>query len=200
MRAASLIAALVLASPVLAQGTRPATAPQAPAQAAAARPVNWVIDGTLEYGGDTYVTLPFTDGTSQDLKAGQGATFSVGADIRPPALPNFGVRAMLGVKWSGNAAENSNVSFTRIPVEVVASYYLPENWRVGAGLAYHAAANFNGDGFVNDISFDPAAGYTAEIGWKWVALTYTGIEYKIGSGPALNASGFGVSFNWVFNK
>jgi hypothetical protein len=196
--AAPLVAVLIIAAPLSAQQ---APTQQAPAQPTApARPLNWAFDFSLEYGGDVYATLIFTDGDRQELLAGQGGTISVGGDYRFRSMPRIGVRALAGIKWSTNAAENSNISFTRIPIEVVGSYYLDDDWRVGAGLAYHAIGKVNGDGFFPDFEFDPAAGYTAEIGWRWVALTYTGIEYTSDGGPAIDASAFGVSLNWVFGK
>ena len=199
MRVLLATLAVALAAPLAAQGTPPMLNRPAPPPSTE-RPLNWAFDLSLEYGGDVYITLPFTDGSSQDLAAGQGGTISVGADYRPTSLPKFGVRALAGIKWSSNAAENSNISFTRIPIEVVGSYYIDNDWRVGAGLAYHAMANFNGDGFVPDREYDPAAGYTVELGWRWLALTYTGIEYAWDGGPAVDASAIGVSLNWVFKK
>jgi len=192
--AAAIVATLLVVAPVSAQQPAPSQS------AAPARALNWAFDFSLEYGGDVYATLIFTDGDRQELLAGQGGTISVGGDYRFRSLPRVGVRALAGIKWSSNAAENSNISFTRIPIEVVGSYYLDDDWRVGAGLAYHATGKVNGDGFFPDFEFDPATGYTAEIGWRWVALTYTGIEYTSSGGPAIDASAFGVSLNWVFGK
>lgn len=161
----------------------------------------WVLDGALEMGGDRLVTLIFTDGSTQKIYAGQGGTISVGADYRPAAMPQLGLRATAGLKFTTNASENSDISFTRIPIEVVGSYYLPNDLRVGAGLAYHTAVNFKGDAAfsIPDVNFDPAAGYTVELGWKWVALTYTGIEYGA-NGASIDASAVGVSFSWIFGK
>lgn len=161
----------------------------------------WVLDGALEMGGDRLVTLVFTDGSTQKIYAGQGGTISVGADYRLAAMPQLGLRATAGIKFTTNASENSDISFTRIPIELVGSYYLPRDLRVGAGLAYHGGVNFKGDAAlgVPDVSFDPAAGYTLELGWRWVALTYTGIEYSA-AGGSIDASAVGVSFSWIFGK
>ena len=163
--------------------------------------VGWVIDGALEMGGDRLVTLVFTDGSTQKIYAGQGGTVAVGMDYRPASIPTLGLRATAGFKFTTNASENSDIAFTRIPIELVGSYYLPNDLRVGAGLAYHTGVSFKGDPALSvpDVSFDPAAGYTLELGWKWVALTYTGIEYSA-NGGSLDASAVGVSFTWIFGK
>ncbi len=207
MRVLLALLAVVVSVPLSAQSTPPAPLPtvDVPVPAAQQQPsprraLNWAFDVSLEYGGDPYATLIFTDGSRQKLLAGQGGTISFGADYRLPAFPAVGLRALAGIKWSSNAAENSNISFTRIPIEVVGNYHLDDDWRIGAGLAYHAIGKVNGDGFFPDFEFDPAAGYTVELGWRWIALTYTGIEYSVGGGPKIDASAFGVSLNWVFVK
>ena len=159
----------------------------------------WVGDLTLEYGGDVLVTLLFEDGSEQELLAGQGGTLSLGLDYRLPRYPQIGVRTTAGVKFTSNASENADISFLRFPIEVVGSYYLPREWRVGAGLAYHTGVSLNGDGFVSDVDFDPAAGATLELGWKWVALTYTALDYSA-NGGSLDGSAIGVSFSYLFGK
>lgn len=168
---------------------------------AAAKPhkFGWVFDGTLEMGGDMLLELTFTDGSKQKIYTGQGGTISFGAEARPSGMPNLGIRGLAGFKFTSTAADDANIMFTRIPIEVVASYYLPRDVRIGAGLAYHTAVKFNGDGFVSDVNFDPAAGATVELGWKWAALTYTAMEYQA-NGGSIDASAIGLSFSWVFGK
>ena len=39
-----------------------------------------------------------------------------------------------------------------------------------------------------------------ELAWKWLALTYTALEYTDTNGNAYDASSFGVSFSWLFGK
>ncbi len=204
MRALLAVALLATATPVFAQ--TPSSTPILEDIARPAPPANqphqfaWVLEGALEYGGDVVVTILFTDGSEQDILAGQGGTAAFGFDYRPKALPQLGLRTTAGVKFSSNASENSNLSFLRFPIEVVGSYYLPKNFRVGAGLSYHTAIKLDGDNLGPDLSFDPAAGAAVELAWKWLALTYTAIEYTDTNGNAYDASSFGVSFSWLFGK
>lgn len=192
MRIAATTLALLVAVPLAAQNA-------APRPAAAPHTFGWVLEGSIEMGGDLLGELIFTDGSTQKLYFGQGGTVAFGFEVRPSALPNFGLRSTVGMKFTTNASENADISFTRVPVEVVGSYYLPQDWRIGAGLAYHASAEFNGDGFAPDESYDPAAGATLELGWRWAALTYTALEYK-SNGNAYDASSIGLSLTWVFGK
>lgn len=159
----------------------------------------WVLEGSIEMGGDELFTVVFTDGEEQTIRAGQGGTFAFGAELRPRQMPNLGLRGTIGYKFVTTAAENANITFTRIPVEVVASYYLQNDWRLGAGLAYHLSPKLNGDGLLPDVSFDPAAGATLELGWKALALTYTVMDYSI-DGASVGANAIGLSASWVFGK
>ena len=159
----------------------------------------WVLEGGVEYGGEVLVTLLFDDGSEQEILAGQGGTVAFGFDYRPARMPQLGLRTTAGVKFTSNASSNADISFIRIPVEVVGSYYFARDWRVGAGLASHTGVAFNGDGFVPDVDFDPATGATLELGWKAFALTYTAIEYAA-NGGSIDASSFGLSLSRAFGK
>lgn len=203
MRHVAVAAALLLAAPLTAQ-TTPVQVPEVratPAQPAVAKPhvFGWVLEGALEFGGDELFTIIFTDGSEQTIHAGQGGTIAFGAEWRPPTMPQLGLRGTLGYKFTTTAAEDANITFTRVPIEVVASYYLPRDWRVGAGLAYHTAIAFNGDGFLDDENFDPAAGATLELGWKVFSLSYTALKYEA-PGGSVDASAFGLAASWVFGK
>jgi hypothetical protein len=57
----------------------------APAEAADDKRGGWLLNLDLDFGGDDLVTVSFTDGDSQDVKAGQGVAFAVGGWFRPMA-------------------------------------------------------------------------------------------------------------------
>lgn len=195
----ALLAIALLASPLVApleaQGDAVAKTP------VKAQPHSfaWVFDGGVEMGGALLLDITFTNGENQKIYAGQGGSVAFGVDVRPAAMPNVGIRALAGLKFTTTAAENANISFTRVPIEVVGSYYFAKDWRAGAGLAYHTAIDLNGDGFVPDATFDPAVGPTLELGWRWAALTYTSLNYAL-DGSDFDASSIGVSLSWLFGK
>lgn len=95
------------------------------------------------------------------------------------------------------AADDANIMFTRIPIELVGGYDFPNGMRLGAGVVYHVSNTFNGDGFVPDVTFDPSTGFTAEFGYKAVALTYTALDYSIDGGPSFNGGSIGVQLLWT---
>ncbi|MFN0097047.1 MAG: hypothetical protein ACKVS7_00110 [Gemmatimonadaceae bacterium] len=189
----------LLASGALSAQAAPAP-PSSASSGAAARSgptLGFALDLNFEFGGDDFLEVFFTSGDSQKIKAGQGGTIAVGGILRPNASSPLSLRGTLGFKFVTTAADNANIMFTRIPLEVVGGYDFPNGMRVGAGLVYHVNNEFNGDGFVPDASFDPAAGFTAEVGYKSVALTYTALDYAIDGGPSFNGGSIGFQFLWT---
>lgn len=197
MRALVAVAALALAVPLLGAQENPlAKKPQPPA---AWKPVAGVLEFGLEFGGDKIAEVLFTDGSRQSVVAGQGGTIAAGLDYRATATSPVSVRATVGFKFLSTKADNANIGVTRIPIEVVGSYHIDKDWRVGVGVAAHTAVKFHADGLGQDISFGSAVGATAELAWRWVGVTVTPMSYTSGN-TKVNATSFGVSFLGVLRR
>ena len=165
---------------------------------ASAQTVSPLVEFALEAGGDDVVTLVFEDGDTQTLTAGQGGTLAGGVLLRPAPGSPIGLRATAGYKFLLNASDNASVRITRIPVEAVASYTFGPGVEIGAGPVLHLATSLNGDGFVDDIDFGTAVGGTVEAGYKWIALTYTAIQYTTEDDAEVDASNVGLSLRLAF--
>jgi hypothetical protein len=174
---------------------RPLDAQQSPAHT-----FGWVLEAAFEGGGARVAETYFTDGSSQTMRAGQGGTFAVGMEFRPRALPRLGLRGTVGWKFVTTAATNADIKLTRFPLEAAASWALDKDWHVDAGIVHHTGIRYDGGGFGPNAEFDPATGATLELGWRWVALTYTAMDYTDEFGYTYDASGYGVSFRWVVGK
>lgn len=159
--------------------------------------IGFALDLGFEFGGDDFLEVAFTNGETQKLRAGQGGTLAAGAILRPSATSPLSVRGTVGFKFVTTAADNANIRFTRIPVEVVGGYDFPNGMRLGAGVVHHANNSFKGDGFVADESYDPATGFTAEVGYRMFAVTYTALEYKAKGGPSFNGGSIGFQLLWT---
>lgn len=190
---------LFLAS-VLAAVVPAALQAQAKTGAPPATGLGFVLEGGFEFGGAKVVELTFTNGDTQSLTAGQGGTIAAGVQYRPAALPRLAVAATVGYKFVTNASENADIGISRIPVEVVGRWSLDPDWWLGAGVVRHSSVKVNGDGFFPDFEFDASTGTTLELGWRWVALTYTAMEYTAPTDEKFDAGAFGVSFRWVLGK
>ncbi|PPE73772.1 hypothetical protein C3942_10185 [Solimonas fluminis] len=178
----------LVAGPALAQ--RPPSPPPAPA---APQPggFGFVLGGSLEFGGDDVATVLFTNGEEQDVKAGQGLGVDAGVYCRFAGAP-FSLRGTVGFKYVTTQAENADINMRRVPLQLVGSYHLDGGARMGLGLVRHNGVKFDADGIGEDIEFDDATGYTVEIGWKWILLSYTGIEYTDEFGNDYSGDSFGL--------
>lgn len=176
-----------------------ATIPAPPEEPVRTGPsVGLFLDGTLEMGGDRVAETFFEDGDSQTMRAGQGGSVSAGLELRPSAASPFAVRGTVGFKYVTTAATNVDIKLTRIPIEVVGTYTLPNGVFAGAGVVHHARIRFDGGGLAEDVDFDPATGATVEAGWKWIALTYTHLTYTDEFGNEYDAGAPGISVRGTF--
>lgn len=151
----------------------------------------FVLGGSLEFGGDDVATVLFTNGEEQDVKAGQGLGVDAGVYYRFAGAP-FSLRGTVGFKYVTTQAENADINMRRVPLQLVGSYHLDGGARMGLGLVRHNGVKFDADGIGEDIEFDDATGYTVEIGWKWILLSYTGIEYTDDLGIDYSGDNFGL--------
>ncbi len=160
---------------------------------------NFVLGGAVEFGGDKIATVAFDDGSTQNIRAGQGLSGFAGGSFRPSPLSPWSVRATAGYKYNTTKASNASIGFGRVPLELIGSYHFNNGARVGTGLVYHTAIKLDGDGFFDNVKFRDTAGFKLETGWKWVVVSYSNLRYRASnvSGSA-NASNFGLTFLWEF--
>jgi len=152
----------------------------------------------FDFGGDDVATLEFTDGDSQDVKAGQGLGFGIGGWFRPAASVPFELQALIGYKVVFTAAENADIMMTRTTLQLNGVYRFANSWYVGAGYVQHMSPELDGDGFFEDFEWDNASGFNAEVGWKWVALHYTKIEYSSPGYEDVDGSNVGIRLTYRF--
>jgi hypothetical protein len=159
--------------------------------------LSFVLEGVVEMGGDRFGETVFEDGSRQTMRAGQGGTGAIGLELRPSVTSPLSLRTTAGFKFVTTAADNADITLTRVPLEALASWNFNPDWRVGAGVSHHARIRFSGDDFADDVAFDPATGFTLELGWRWLSLTWTRIDYTDEFGNAYDASSIGVSLSWA---
>jgi hypothetical protein len=184
-----LAAAALALAPRLALAAEPASAGPAPMGH-----LGFVGELALELGGDNVARVYFTNGSSQDVKAGQGGTLAIGGHYRAATAP-LDLVATLGYKFVTTAASNSSIGITRAVIQVVGLYDPNGEWFFGGGPVAHVGTTFDGGGLTPDVSFDPSLGLTLQAGWKWIALTGTLMTYKA-NGASVDASAIGLSLRW----
>ena len=152
----------------------------------------------LDFGGDDVATLSFTNGDTQNVKAGQGLGLGVGGWFRPVESVPFELQGILGYKVVWTAAENADIKMTRTTLQLNGIYRFANDWYAGGGYTMHMSPELDGDGFFEDFEFDDASGFTVEFGWKWIGLHYTKIEYSSPGFQDADASNIGIRFTGRF--
>jgi len=145
-----------------------------------------------QFGGDTIETIEYTDGTDQDILAGNGLVFYGGVLMDLP-LDNAQLRSTLGFKYSTSAASNVDVSKIAWPLEVGLRYSLENGLFVEAGAVKHLAASYSssGAGFNRDDEYDTSIGLNLKAGWRFITLGYSQQTYETDS-EEFDASSFNV--------
>ena len=110
----------------------------------------------------------------------------------------FELQGILGYKVVFTAAENADIQMTRTTLQLNGVYRFANGWYVGAGYVQHMSPELDGDGFFEDVEFDDASGFDAAVGWRWVALHYTKIEYSSPGFEDADGSNIGIRLTYRF--
>jgi hypothetical protein len=172
------------------------------ANAADFRPL---IKAGFDFGGDTMVTVVFTDGDTRKIRANEGLYLGGGLAVIDDAR-SLEFHATLAYKFALIDADNGDVDWTRFPLEALAFYRFP-NVRVGGGVAYHVSPRLEGSGVAGglDIKFKNALGAVLQADWRITPSIAAGVRYTVleydakgsFSGSA-EANGVGVTFSANF--
>lgn len=138
--------------------------------------------GEKIFEGDLY----YEDGDSErvDVKAGDGYSLGLGLIMPLSASGKAEIQVAGGWKEKRISAENGDVTFNRIPIDVMVLARF-KRMRIGGGITYHLNPKMAGDGFVGevDVEFDNALGYLLEADYvfakRWIlGLRGTLLEYE----------------------
>ena len=156
----------------------------------------FLLNMDLDYGGDDLATVSFEDGDSQNIKAGQGVAVGLGGWIRVSQTLPLELHGALGYKYVTTAASNADITVTRTTLQLDAVYRFENDWYFSAGMVRHTGPKLDGDGWFDSINFDDATGLNLELGWKWVGLHFTNMDYSADGYEDVNASNIGVRLTW----
>lgn len=163
-------------------------------------PVKLLLGGALELGGDEVAEVYFTNGDVQSVRAGQGGSVAIGAQLQLPNVEKLLFRGTLGYKYVTTQADNAHIRLTRVPLIFTANWMATDKIRIGAGLASHQAIRFKADGIGNDITFKAANGPTFEVAYGVVGLSFTAMKYKDNSNISYSANAIGLTVSGVLPK
>ncbi|HEY0711127.1 MAG TPA: hypothetical protein VGF45_00515 [Polyangia bacterium] len=168
------------------------------------------------FGGDKLVEARFTNGDTQSISAGQGASFTVGVNAVPFRFGNSGIGLGGEVGWKtvGIEANNGGIRLSRLP----ASAWLKGLFSVSEGWWFVASGGVHADvspeisvsqtgGSTASETFDSAVGWLAEGGFYFqtgdhlgggFGLRYTGLDYDFGGGTKVDADNLGLMMTLHF--
>jgi opacity protein-like surface antigen len=176
------------------------------AQAAdAGSPFKFLLGAGLTFGGDTLITVPFSDGSTDDIKAGGLVHLYGGGEYR--LSDTFALQATVGYHVNDTrAASNGSVRFTRIPVDLLALFSVTDKVRLGAGAQFVSGAELKGSGVASNISqkYDSTTGAIVE--GEYLFTPHTGLKLRYvsekftpeGGGSKIDGSHVGVMFSYYF--
>jgi hypothetical protein len=176
------------------------------AQAAdAASPFKFVVGAGLTFGGDTLATAQFSDGSSEDIKA--GGLFHLYGGIEYRLGDQVSLQANVGYHIDdSSAASNGGLRFSRVPVELLGYYHVNDKFRIGGGVQVVNGPEVKGSGDLSyiNVEFDNSVGpviegeymFSPQIGMK---LRYVSHTFKV-KNTSIEADGnhVGVMFNFYF--
>jgi len=171
----------------------------------AASPFRFLVGAGLTFGGDTLISVPFTDGSREDIKAGGLVQLYGGGEFR--VGDKVAIQATLGYHVNDTkAASNGSVRFTRIPVDLLAIYQFNDNVRLGAGAQFVSGAELKGSGVASNVNakFDSTTGAILEGEYLFSPKTGVKVRYvsekfqPTGSSIKIDGSHLGLMFNYYF--
>ena len=162
----------------------------------------FLIEGGYEYGGDEILNgLTAAAIQGDDLvKAGQGAFLAVGGQLEFSKLKLLMLRASIGIKYHRVAFEDGTVQLTKIPVRLMSYIKIDDNFRFGIGVTTDTKIRLKQDGKTLNSGYESLVGSIFELGYKWLAITYTSLSYVAETDNRPSASSLGLSASFVFPK
>lgn len=162
-------------------------------------------------GGDTLITVRFTNGDTENIKANRGLFFGGGVSFLNDAR-NLETEVSLSYKIDDITASNGDVKWSRWPLDILVFYCMPQV-RLGGGVTFHLNPDFSTSGAASvssngttlpSVNFKNAQGMILQGDWRIndkmnLGLRYTSLDYEIeGSSAKLNSDGFGIVFSGHF--
>jgi hypothetical protein len=159
--------------PIVAPPAVSLTASQVPVVHDSPRSVSLLLRVSYEYGGDALAKVMQLSGKTDTYLAGTSRVFSGGLFIH--AAARFSLEATVGYKKLTGSYGSYSASFTRIPIDVIASLR-GGGFRAGLGVTAHIAPTFSCGACMADTVLDDALGGIVQLAYG----------FSRGGGPGLD--------------
>jgi hypothetical protein len=181
------------------------------------RQFHYVGSVGITYGGDIVDKAKFTDGTTENIKAGDLFQLGAGVIWTPIDMP---ISAQFTVNYhvTDSTAKNGSLRFSRVPIEASLFYTGVNQWRFGGGIRSNHSTHFServDNSSAESVEFKPSLGKFLEVGYalsdrSWVSVRYVSEEHqsssyryggfstKIKNGPKVDGSHLGLFTSFHF--
>jgi hypothetical protein len=166
-------------------------------------PLRWVAGMGLSVGGDNLATASYTNGSSQDIKAGGGVYFTGGVDYR--VCPEFSLQGTVNFHVDDTSATNGSIKFQRFPIELLGYYHVNPQWRFGGGVRYTTSPKLSSSGAAAGMNFTFDNAVSAVVEGEYfpsekvgVKLRYVKEKFEATGYRSTNANHIGISGNLYF--
>ena len=158
----------------------------------------------LTGGGDDIATVYYTNGDEGDVTFGSLVQLGGGVDYR--INDALSLQASINYHVSSQGADNGNIRFTRVPIELIGYFNVSPQWRVGVGARYVSNSKINSSGvtFIGRSKLENTIGGLVEAEYAMsdklgIKLRYVAEKYEF-SGSSYKASGnhVGLFGNYYF--
>ena len=171
----------------------------------ATSPFKFLLGVGLTEGGDNLVTVQFTDGSTDKVRAGGLLQLYGGGEYR--LNEQFALQATVGYHVNDTrAASNGSVKFDRVPVDLLALYSVSDKIRLGGGAQFVSGVKLKGSGVASNINqnFDSTVGVIAE--GEYLFTPHIGLKLRYvsekftpeGGGEKIDGSHVGLLFSYYF--
>ncbi|MDO6705397.1 outer membrane beta-barrel protein [Photobacterium sp. 1_MG-2023] len=173
--------------------------------------VDFIIGAGYDIGGDTMTTAYYTDGSSTKVKSAEGLSLFGGIDYF--LQDSLKLRGTIGYKFSSASASNGEMTFSRIPVDLLLLRGYQRH-QIGAGATYHTGVEFECDvsgyygGCDGTVDFKDSFGFLVHYEYRVplennnafvIGARYTHIDYEVKDFDVeFDGSGFGVNLGFTF--
>lgn len=172
----------------------------------------FALMGGLTGGGDKLAEVRYSNGDRESIRAGGLGQLAAGVVWQPTATP-LSLQATVGWHFDNISARNGDITFSRMPIEVLGYFTAVPNWRFGGGARFVRDARLETDidGFSDTVRYKDSTGLVLEAGYRiaprgWLNLRYTDEEYEAESFNGFNvvptgstsARSVGINLVWLF--
>lgn len=168
------------------------------------RPFKFVLGAGLTGGGATLANVTYTNGDTDNIKAGGLVMLYGGVETRVGDLVRL--QATFGYHIDDTNASNGRVRFSRYPIDVLALYPVSDKVRLGAGAQFVQNPKLKGSGVASGVNqeYKSTVGFILEGEYLFtpaIGLKLRGVSEKYeesNTGVKVNGNHFGLLFNFYF--